>query len=271
MIRAAEASGAMSEMLERIVEHYERVNETRDKIVGAMIYPAIVILALFVTVAIAMIWIIPNFRKIFNQVDKSLPLLTRMVIGANQWLIDYGLFVLAGIGLAVFLIRRALKTKKGRRVMDMLILRTPIVRGIVAAGIYANFARTLGTLLKNGVPVLSSLEIVEKTVHNTVIQDELRNARNRVTDGHSISGPLAKGKIFPRMMTDMLAIGEETGDISGALSHVAKRYENQLSHNLKILTTALEPLVICVLVVLVGLFAAALLLPVWDFTTGMGM
>jgi type IV pilus assembly protein PilC len=147
----------------------------------------------------------------------------------------------------------------------------PLVKGIVTSGILANLARTLGTLLANGVPVLQALGIVEKTVGNAVISRELRKARDRVTDGTTISGPLAAGKVFPPMMTDMLSIGEQTGDMTGALTHIARRYENELDRNVKIFTTALEPILIVMVAVLVGFVAISILMAVFNLTNGLNV
>jgi type II secretory pathway component PulF len=147
----------------------------------------------------------------------------------------------------------------------------PLVRGIIASGLYANFAMTLSTLLANGVPVIRALEIVEKTVGNRVVAREINNARNRVTDGTTISGPLAAGKIFPTMMTDMLMVGEQTGDMTGSLAHVAKRYSNELNRNLKILTTVLEPVMIIVIAGFVGFLALSIVLPVYELTNSIGL
>ncbi|MCK5528559.1 MAG: type II secretion system F family protein, partial [Kiritimatiellae bacterium] len=138
-------------------------------------------------------------------------------------------------------------------------------------GVYANFARTLGTLLENGVPVLNALGIVERTVGNVVVGGEIHNARERVTDGTTISAPFAAGEVFPVMLTDMLSIGEQTGDMSTALTHIAQRYENELDRNVIILTTALEPILIVVVALLVGFVAVAILMAVFNLTNGLNV
>ena len=159
----------------------------------------------------------------------------------------------------------------GRRLWDRFVLRVPLIRGIVSASIYANFSRTLGTLLVNGVPVLQALGIVERTTGNSVIGDEIHKARDRVTDGTTISGPLAAGKVLPAMMIDMLAVGEQTGDMPGALTHIARRYENELDRNVKIFTTALEPILIVIVAVMVGFVAVSILMAVFNLTNGLNV
>ncbi|MCK5850848.1 MAG: type II secretion system F family protein [Kiritimatiellae bacterium] len=270
MIRAGEAGGALHEVLKRLVIHYERMQETKEKVVMALVYPMIVLTMGFFTMIFAMIWVIPKFQVVFDQMNQTLPLSTRILIGTSQWLIRYGW--IAGLMLAIsgIMANRAVKTKQGQLWWHGFLLRLPLLKGVIAAGIYATFARTLGSLLGNGVPVLQALGIVEKTVGNAVIAREIRNARDRVTDGTTISGPLAAGKMLPQMMTDMLSVGEQTGDVSGALTHIARRYENELDRNLKIFTTALEPMLIVFVAIMVGFVAISILMAVFNLTSGLG-
>ena len=269
MIRAGEASGALDEVLRRLVAHYEKVQETKEKIVMALVYPMIVMTLGVATLIFSMVYVVPKFQIIFEGLGQALPLPTRMLIGGSAWLVRYGWFALICITFLVVMANRAVKTKRGRLAWHGFLLRTPLIRGIIASGIYSNFARTLGTLLANGVPVLQALGIVEKTVGNDVIGREIRNARDRVTDGTTISGPLAAGNVFPIMMTDMLAIGEQTGDMRGSLTHIARRYENELDRNIKIFTTALEPILIVIVAVMVGFVAVSILMAVFNLTSGL--
>jgi len=271
MIRAGEASGALAEVLLRVVAHYERMQELREKITMALVYPVIVLVLGAATLVFAMVKIVPSFETIFDQLGQDLPLPTRILLGSSRFMTRYGIFVALGVILLVELLRRVIRTPGGRFQWHKLLLRTPLIRGVVASAIFANFARTLGTLLNNGVPVLRALGIVEQTVGNVVISKEIRNARDRVTDGTSISGPLAAGKMFPPLLIDMLAVGEQTGDMSGALSHIARRYEDDLSRNVKLFTTALEPLLIVVVALLVGFVAVSILMAVFSMTNGMGV
>jgi type II secretory pathway component PulF len=141
---------------------------------------------------------------------------------------------------------------------------------IITAGAFSQFARTLSTLLENGVPVLNALQIVEDTMTNRVIANELREARTRVTDGTSISQPLAKGKIFPPLLLDMLAVGEESGEVVTALKNIADMYEQELAHTLKVLTSLLEPAIIVFMAFVVGSVVLSILLAVFDLTSGIG-
>ncbi len=270
MILAGEASGALPDVLKRLILHFERIQSLRQRMTSAMVYPIIVLIMGFGVGIFAITFILPKFKSIFDQMGpQGLPAMTRALLGFSNWITNYGLLLLAfGVFIGVAL-NRYVATPKGRRWWDRLKLRTPLIRGIVASSIYANFARTLQSLMENGVPVLQALRITAQTVGNTVIGDELENARDRVTDGTTISGPLAAGKVFPPMLIDLLAIGEQTGDLPAALGHVAKRYESELDHNVTIFTTALEPMLIFVVAVIIGFVAISIMMAVLSITSGL--
>lgn len=269
MIRAGEESGQLPEVLRRLVKHYEMLQEVRDKIITALVYPAIVVTLGVVTMLVIVWYVLPKFAPIFEELGSTLPLSTQMLVFISHVMVRYGFFIIGLLVVFSALAWRAVKTEKGRLWWHGFILKLPLVKGVISAGIYSNFARTLATLLSNGVPVLRALGIVEQTIGNAVIAREIRNARDKVTDGTSISGPLASGRVFPKMMTDMLAIGEQTGDVSRALTHVANRYENQLNRSIKILTTALEPILILVIAVMVGFIAVSIVSAVFSLTNGL--
>ena len=271
MIQAGEASGALDEVLRRLVEHYERIQELKEKVGMALVYPLIVILMGILTLVFSMVSVVPRFQTIFEQMGQALPLPTRILIASSEFLTRYGVLLLAGLGVLCVLVRRAVKTEKGQLWWHGVLLKMPLVKGVVASGVYANFARTFSVLLRNGVSVLQALQIVERTVGNAVISRELHKARDRVTDGTSISGPLAAGKVLPPMLTDMLAIGEQTGDMPAALTHIARRYESELDRNVKIFTTALEPILIVGVALAVGFVAISILMAVFSLTDGMGV
>ena len=271
MVRAGEASGAVNDALGRLVKHYERVLEAREKIVGAMIYPAIVLVVGLLTIIFTMTFVIPKFSVVFAELGATLPLPTRMLIAASNFMISWGwLLALVVVG-SVILAKRYIRTDAGERQWHALMLRLPIVKKIITANAFAQFARTLGALLTNGVPVLQALSIVENTVGNRLIAEEIHNARERVTDGSTISGPLAAGKVFPELLTDMLAVGEEAGDMSGSLQHIAQRYESDLDRSIKLMTTVLEPMMILGIAVGVGFVAMSMLMAVFSLTSGLNV
>jgi type II secretory pathway component PulF len=271
MVRVGEASGALSEVMLRLVEHYERIQDLKEKVIMALVYPIIVLSMGFATMIFCMVYVIPKFSAIFEELGSTLPLPTRMLIAMSGFMLKFGWLALGLIAAAAYLLYRYLETPVGKQRWHRLQLKAPFIRGIVASSTYANFARTLSTLLTNGVPALQALGIVEQTVGNVIIAAEVRNARDRVTDGTTISGPLAAGGVFPPLMTDMLAIGEQTGDMPSALKHIAHRYESELNRNVKIFTTALEPILIVGVAILVGFIAISIVMAVFNVTNGLGV
>jgi type II secretory pathway component PulF len=237
----------------------------------ALTYPGIVLTIGLGTMAFTMIFVVPRFSKIFKELGSTLPLPTQMLIGLSSFLLHYGWAVVIAIGFAYVALKKYIQTPQGLRQWHAAQLKIPFVKDIITANAYSQFSRTLGALMTNGVPVLQALTIVENTVGNVVIASEIREARDRVTDGSSISGPLAQGKVFPPLLTDMLAVGEETGDMTAALGHITRRYDNELDRSVKIFTTVLEPIMIVLMAGLVGFVAISMLMAVFDLTSGLNV
>lgn len=270
LVKAGEASGALDEVLVRLIQHYERSSEARDKITGALIYPAIIITVGIGTVIFFMYVMVPRFATMFREMGRTMPLPTRILIGVSESVTRYGWLALVALVVAVIIYRQQSRSPSGRLAIDGWKLRLPVMGNIIMAGALAQFARTLATLLENGVPVLGALQIVEETMTNKVIAAELREARARVTDGTSISQPLAKGKIFPPMLLDMLAVGEESGQVVPSLKNIAEMYDQELTRQLRVFTTLLEPLIILLMAVGVGSVVVSILLAVFDLSNGIG-
>ena len=270
MLRAGEASGAMVEVLHRLGEHWERDDTMRGKIKGALTYPCIVLFIGVLAVIGALVWIIPQFQKVFDSMGASLPLPTLMLIGLSDAVVHYGWLMALGVAGAVIWFRRWMKTESGQRKVDGWKLKAPLIKGIVACGAYSSLAYTLKTLLTNGVNVLQALKICEETCGNAVIGDALKTARQRVTDGTTISGPLASSGVFPRMMTDMLAVGEQAGDMAASLEHIGKRYQKDMDRNITSFTNALEPILIVAIAGVVGFVAIAILMAVFKVSSSLG-
>ncbi len=271
MVRAGEASGALADSLAGLCSHYERVQEARGKVITAMIYPAIVLGVGMISLIGLMVFIIPRFASIFDELGGTLPLPTRILMAMSNGMIHYGWLMLLLLAVGGTALRRWMLTPAGKLWWNEKQLKLPIIRKITTANAFAHFARTLETLIRNGVPILKALVIVQETVGNEVIAKEIAAARDRVTDGSSVSGPLAAGKVFPPLLTDMLAVGEETGDLPGALKHIARRYDAELDQNIKVLTTVLEPVLILGVAVIVGFVAISMLTAVFDLTSGLGV
>jgi type II secretory pathway component PulF len=206
----------------------------------------------------------------FKEMGAAMPLPTRALIFISDKFVAYWWIGALVVVVAVTVYRIRARTPEGKLALDVLRLRLPVFGAILMANALAQFARTLATLLENGVPVLTALQIVEDTMTNQVIANELREARTRVTDGTSISQPLSKGKVFPPLLIDMLAVGEESGEVVPALKNIADAYEQELSRMLKIFTTLLEPVIIIIMAVVVGGIVMSILMAVFSITSGIG-
>ena len=270
MIRAGEASGAMVGVLRRLVEHYERFDSMKSKIKGAMTYPLFVLVFGIGAVIVAMTFIIPRFKSVFAKLGGSLPTPTLVLMNMSDVVVEYGWMVALAAAAGVVWFSRWKKTPEGRAKVDGWKLRAPLISGIVAAGAYSSLAYTLQTLLTNGVNVLQALKIAEDTCENAVIGGALATARKRVTDGTSISGPLAASGAFPRMMTDMLAVGEQAGSLTSSLGHIGLRYQKDMDRNIAKFTNALGPLMIGLISVGVGFIAYAIVSAVFAMSSHIG-
>ena len=271
MIRAGEASGAMVDVLRRLVEHYERSDSMRAKIKGALRYPCFVLGFGVVAVVITMKVIIPKFQKVFEQLGGQLPGATRALMDITDFVNSWkGAALGRVLALAAVWLVKWSKTPEGRRKIDTWKLTMPLVKGIVACGAYSTLAYTLKTLLANGVNVLNALKIAEDTCENAVIGDALHTARKRVTDGTSISGPLAASGVFPRLMTDMLAVGERAGDLSSSLGHIGTRYQKEMDANIKTFTEMLPMVLLFVLAGVIGFIIFAIFSAVFAVSNSLG-
>ena len=271
LVRSGEASGNLPLALENVCIHYERVYEARGKVFSAMVYPSIVLIIGGLAVIGLMIFIVPKFAGTFAEMGATLPKPTLILMSFSNFIVNKGFILLTFLIVLILISNKWLKTDNGKRVWHKYQLKIPIMGKIIKTNNFAHFSRTLGTLLQNGVSILNALKIVQDTVNNVVISAEIKEARKKVTDGSNISQPLSKSKIFPRLLIDMLAIGEETGDMPGALGHITRRYDNELDRLVKTCTTILEPLLIVLVALIVGSIAVCLLLPILTLTDSLGI
>src|SRR5881296_964436 len=254
MVRAGEQSGALVEVLRRVAEHYERFAEVQSKFVSALIYPCIVACVGVVIVTLFMTVMLPKFMEIFQGLNVQLPWATRALMNfgnffnkASTWL-----FIMLSLVVVVILFLRFKSTETGIRKIDAWKMKAPAVGKVIKLNLFAQFARTLATLLHNGVPVLTALKITEQVIPNRILKDAIAKTREDVTDGKTLAQPLARSKIFPQLMIDLVKIGEETGDVPGALENVASAYESELNIALRVMTNLIEPAMIIVMAIGVG-------------------
>lgn len=253
MVRAGEQSGALQDVLRRLATHFERFAELRSKFLSALIYPCIVGIVGVLIMFFFMTVMLPKFMTIFDGVQNLvLPTSTRMLMAVSNFFSSYWwLPLLLAVAFGV-LFQRYRQTPAGRRSLDQLKMRLPAVGKVIRLNLFGQFCRTLGTLLANGVPVLTALKITEAVIPNTVLKEAIAQTREAVTDGKTIAQPLARSKVFPQLMIDLLKIGEETGDVPGALENLADTYENELTIQLRVLTNLIEPVMIILMAVGVG-------------------
>jgi type IV pilus assembly protein PilC len=265
MVRAGEIGGILDGVLLRIADQLENDQELRRKIKSAMTYPIVVLVLAILAASFMLIFIVPIFARMFEDLGGTLPLPTRIAMGTSDILASiWGVFVYAGMGAAVFGFLRWKKTERGRRIWGRASLRIPFKIGDVIQKVaLARFARTLGTLSAAGVPILQAMEITATSSGNWVIENALLKSRDAIREGIPIYRPLEDEPVFPPMVTRMIAVGEETGDVDGMLTKIAQFYESEVDAAVKALTSIIEPLMIVVVGGIVGGIIIAMYLPMF--------
>ena len=263
MVRAGEQSGSLVEVLRRMADHFQQFAEVQSKFKSALIYPAMVCCVGAGIVAFFMFFMMPRFMDIFQGFGVELPLPTKLLMGFSTFFIHYWWLLGFVIIVAVILFKRFQATEEGARRIDGWKMNAPIVGKVVKLNLFGQFARTLGTLLQNGVPVLTALKITEQVLANRLIKEAIAKTREAVTDGKTLAQPLGQSKLFPQLMVDLVRIGEETGDVPGALNNLADTFESELQIGLRVMTQLIEPLLIIVMAIIVGFLLISILLPLF--------
>jgi type IV pilus assembly protein PilC len=265
MVRAGEIGGMLDEVLLRVADQLEGDQELRRKVKSAMTYPMVVLVLAILAASFMLIFIVPVFARMFEDLGGTLPLPTRVAMGISGILTSiYGVFVYAAMGAAVFGFLRWKNTENGRRVWGRISLRLPAKIGDVIQKVaLARFARTLGTLSAAGVPILQAIEITATSSGNWVVENALLKSRDAIREGLPIYKPLEDEPVFPPMVIRMIAVGEETGDIDGMLGKIADFYESEVDATVKALTSIIEPLMIVVVGGIVGGIIIAMYLPMF--------
>lgn len=252
MVRAGEQSGALVDVLRRLGDHYSRFAEVQSKFTSALIYPAIVACVGVVIIFCFMTFMLPKFLSIFEGMKVPLPTSTQILVSISHFFKTYWWMMILGVIALGVVYKRFQSTDSGKRTIDDWKLKIPVIGRVIKLNLFGQFARTLSTLLHNGVPVLTALKITEQIIPNRILKEAIARTHEEVTDGKTIAEPLARSKIFPQLMIDLLKIGEETGEVSGALKNVAETYENELEIALRVMTNLIEPAIIIVMAIGVG-------------------
>lgn len=267
LVEAGEAAGALDTILVRLADSLEKQKEFRAKTKGALIYPIIVVLALLGVVTIMMIFVVPQMTTLYADFGADLPVTTQVVIDISNFMRNQWYILLGGIGAAIAGVRFYQRTPAGRKNIDQLMLKIPLVGKLRTQVLLTDFSRTLSLLVNAGVSLLTALEIATNGVTNELFRDALKVARGDVEKGRQLSAALEKQQIFPPLLTQMAAVGEATGQLDSVLDKVAKYYESESEHAVKNLTTALEPLIMVVLGVGVGFLIVAIVMPIYSLTS----
>jgi type IV pilus assembly protein PilC len=271
MVKAGELSGALELTLRRLAEFMEKAQKIKGKVKAAMFYPAAVLVVASAILTLLMAYIIPKFQDLFAGLNLKMPPLTTFVLNVSHFIKADFIFVLAGFGVLAVLFSIGIRTKQGRKVFDRFKLRAPVVGPVFRKLAISRFARTLGTLLGNGVPILQALNIVKETTGNVVVGQVIATIHDSVKEGDTIAAPLKASRVFPAMVAGMVDIGEQTGALPDMLMKVADNYDDQVDNAVTSMTSLLEPIMIVFLAVVVGGIVITVFLPIIRLGTDGGL
>ncbi len=263
MVKAGESSGALVDVLRRMAHHFQQFAEVQSKFISAMIYPALVTGVGILMVTFFIVFMLPRFMEMFKGFNVELPLPTRMLMDFSYAVSHFWWLILLGFVAIAIVVGKFRASERGKRKIDQWKMNLPIFGKVVRLNLFGQFARTLSTLLQNGVPVLTALKITEQVMPNHIIKEAVAQAREAVTDGKTLAQPLARSRVFPQLMVDLVKIGEETGDVPGALGNIADTYESELQVNLRAMTNLIEPILIILMALVVGFLLISVLLPMF--------
>ncbi len=270
MVKAGESSGMLDDILDRLAAYMEKTSALQKKVTAALVYPAVVSgMALGITLLL-LLKVIPIFKNIFSGFGAALPTPTLVLLAISDGLQKYFLLVVIIAGTISFLVSKFLKTDKGKLLFDSCLLKMPVFGVLFTKVAISKFTRTLSTLIKSGVPILTSLEIVSKTAGNKAVEVAVDNVSKNVREGENIAEPLAKAKIFPSMVVRMVSVGEQSGELEKMLSKIADFYDEQVDTAVSGLTSLIEPLIIAFLGLVIGTIVICMFLPIFKITSMVG-
>ncbi len=270
MVRAGEVSGQMDIILERLADYQESSENLRREIKAAMTYPVISMVLVTAITAFLMLGVVPGFRAVFDSLDTELPWITSFTLETAEFLKSHWILVFGGVGAMIFGLLAFLKTETGGWAKDRFILKAPVFGPLVRKVALARFSRTFATLIRSGVPIMGTLDIVAETAGNKVVAKAVYDSRESVRSGNLLSEPLSNSKVFPPMVVRMIAIGERTGALEVLLEKIAEFYDAQVKAAVKSLTSLIEPLLISVMGVIVGGVVMSVFLPILDVVGKLG-
>lgn len=268
MVAAGEAGGILDTILNRLAQYIEKAMKLKKKVKGALVYPAVVTSIAVLVIAVIMIFVVPTFSKMFTTLGGTLPAPTQLVMNMSGFIAGWGglITLMVIIGLVVF-VSQVRRTEKGKFAVDKILLKLPIFGPLLNKVAVAKFTRTLGTLVSSGVPILDGLEITAKTSGNKIVEYAIMDVRKGVVGGKTLAEPITKAKVFPPMVTHMIAVGESTGALDAMLSKIADFYDDEVDASVSNLTAMMEPLLMVFLGGAVGFIVIAMYLPIFKLIT----
>jgi len=266
MIRAAEASGNISDVLDRLIYIIDHEAKIRSDIKSALQYPIIVLVALTAAFFFLLTFVIPNFVSLFSRAGLVLPLPTQIAMSLYKFLSGYWHLLIGGALLLFFVLRTYLRTEAGKYVRDELLLRIPVIGDLFQKAAMSRFASIFSILQASGVPIMDTMRILSGTIGNRAIASEFDRVRDRIKEGQRISATLQSAKHFTPMVIDMIAVGEESGNLNEMLREIYIHYDDEVSFTVKRLSEVIGPVLVVCLAAVVGFFALAIFMPMWDMT-----
>lgn len=263
LIAAGEAAGILDSILKRLAEYIEKAEKLKRKVKSAMTYPAIILFVAVAVMIILLVYVIPVFEEVFSGFGKDLPALTQAVVQVSQLLRDNFLAILVSLIVFIIIFVRFKKTQTGGRLIDKALIKLPVMGDLVKKVSVAKFSRTLATMLQAGVPIISSLDIVASTAGNKIVEEAIIESRIAIAEGRSLTDPLLESGIFPSMVTQMIAVGEEAGALDSMLLKVADFYDEEVDAAVETVTSLIEPLLIIFLGITVGTVVIAMYMPIF--------
>jgi type IV pilus assembly protein PilC len=264
LVESGEKGGVLDRVFKRLAVYFEKILKLKRKIKGAMIYPIVVLSVAIGVIIILMTFVIPVFANLFSSVGATLPALTRDVIAFSDFMRAYILYIIIAAGVLIFALRAYHAKESGKRNIDRIILKIPVIGVLLKKVAIARFARTLSTMVESGVPILAGLAIVSKTSGNKIIEESLMQTKEDVSSGSPLSAALNKTKLFPPLVIQMVMVGEKTGNLDSMLAKVADYYDEEVDNAVNNLTQMLEPALIIFLGVVVGTLVVAMYLPIFN-------
>jgi type IV pilus assembly protein PilC len=270
LVAAGEVGGILDTILQRLAAYIEKTQKLKSQIKGALTYPAVVVAIAIIVIAVIMIFVIPVFQDMFSSFGKALPAPTQLVVNMSNFTKSNIHWIILAIIILAFAFRRYRATASGKRRVDSAMLRLPIIGELIRKVAVARFTRTLGTMVKSGVPILDALEITARTAGNVIVEEVVMDARSSIAEGQTIAEPLAESIIFPGMVTQMISVGESTGALDAMLEKIADFYDDEVDATVAAMTSMLEPLLMLFLGGSIGGLVIAMYLPIFQMAAAMG-